>query len=94
MCIRDSYQGILQIGVGFHHAVASNHRGARLLLQDGIEKVSDFLPVCLGIETDLLVSQTRSCLDRLIELGPDRVQAWDASSIPRIMPFGTEDTPR
>ncbi len=92
--IRRLYQGILQIGVGFHHALAGNQRGARLLLQDGIEKVSDFLPVCLGIETDLLVSQARSCLDRLIELGPDRVQAWDASSIPRIMPFGTEDTPR
>lgn len=90
--IRRLYQGILQIGVGFHHAMSSNHRGALLLLRDGIDKTSDFLPFCLGIETDLLVAGSRRCLDRLIELGPDRLAEWDAGTIPRIMPFGAEDT--
>ena len=37
--IRLLYQGILQIGVGLHHARGGNHRGAELLLFDGIAKV-------------------------------------------------------
>lgn len=86
--IRRLYQGILQIGVGFHHALSGNHQGALLLLQDGIDKTSDFLPFCQGIETDLLVTQTRACLERLRELGPDRLNEFDAATIPRIMPFG------
>jgi hypothetical protein len=86
--IRRLYQGILQIGVGFHHALSGNHRGALLLLGDGIEKTADFLPFCLGIETDLLVTQARSCLDRLTELGPDHLGEWDVDAIPVIMPFG------
>ena len=52
--IRNLYQGILQIGVGFHHASNGNLRGARLLLTDGLDKLSRFLPVCLGIDTQTL----------------------------------------
>ena len=52
--IRNLYQGILQIGVGFHHASNGNLRGARLLLTDGLEKLGRFLPVCLGIDTQAL----------------------------------------
>jgi sugar phosphate isomerase/epimerase len=93
--IRRLYQGILQIGVGFHHALSGNYRGALALLSDGIEKTSDFVPFCLGIETDLLVSQAGACLDRLTELGPHRLSEWDDSTIPRIMPFGAgADEPR
>jgi sugar phosphate isomerase/epimerase len=86
--IRRLYQGILQIGVGFHHALSGNHRGALLLLRDGIDKTTEFLPFCLGIETDLLVTQSRACLDRLTDLGPNRLNEWDPDDIPVIMPFG------
>ncbi|MGN6483845.1 MAG: DUF309 domain-containing protein, partial [Thermomicrobiales bacterium] len=49
--IRRLYQGILQIGVGFHHALNGNHKGAVLLLHAGIEKTRDFEPQALGIDT-------------------------------------------
>ncbi|MEZ4530761.1 MAG: DUF309 domain-containing protein [Thermomicrobiales bacterium] len=52
--IRDLYQGILQIGVGFHHASNGNLRGARLLLTDGLDKLGRFLPACMGIDTQAL----------------------------------------
>jgi uncharacterized protein len=52
--IRNLYQGILQIGVGFHHASHGNLRGARLLLTDGLDKLGRFLPACLGIDTQEL----------------------------------------
>lgn len=63
--IRRLYQGILQIGVGFHHARGGNLKGAILLLSDGIAKVSEFQPGCQGIDTARLV---RECQPRLAQL--------------------------
>jgi sugar phosphate isomerase/epimerase/predicted metal-dependent hydrolase len=82
--IRRLYQGILQIGVGFHHALNGNHRGATSLLTDGIAKTSDFLPEVRGINTQALVSGAQACLDEILALGPDRLDAFDASRIPLI----------
>jgi uncharacterized protein len=82
--IRRLYQGILQIGVGFHHALNGNHRGAVLLLTDGIDKTAAFTPRCLGLETGALVTQARDCLARLTALGPDRLAEFDTGLIPRI----------
>jgi sugar phosphate isomerase/epimerase len=61
--IRNLYQGILQVGVGFHHASNGNLRGARLLLTDGLDKLSRFLPSCLGIDTQALFDDSSAVLD-------------------------------
>jgi sugar phosphate isomerase/epimerase len=82
--IRLLYQGILQIGVGLHHARGGNHRGAILLLGDGIAKVSRFLPECQGVQTAPLVLAAQRCLDQVIELGPDRLTEFDWSQVPVI----------
>ena len=60
--IRNLYQGILQIGVGFHHASNGNLRGARLLLNDGLDKLGCFLPACLGIDTQALWNESATIL--------------------------------
>lgn len=60
--IRNLYQGILQIGVGFHHASNGNLRGARLLLNDGLAKLGCFLPSCLGIDTQALWTESNAIL--------------------------------
>lgn len=85
--IRRLYQGILQIGVGFHHARHGNHRGAVLLLTDGIEKTSHFLPSCRGIDTARLVAESQACLDRIVELGPERLGAFDWETVPLVNPL-------
>ncbi len=82
--IRRLYQGILQIGVGFHHALNGNHRGAILLLSDGIAKTSPFLPRCAGVETGRLVTESQRCLDQLRALGGERLSEFDAATIPTI----------
>jgi uncharacterized protein len=82
--VRKLYQGILQIGVGFYHALNGNHRGAMLLLTDGIEKTSAFTPHALGINTGRLVAEARRCRDQIAALGPDRLAEFDASLIPTI----------
>jgi len=82
--IRRFYQGILQIGVGFLHAKRGNYNGALLLLNDGIEKVSDFTPGCLGIDTAALAWESRAALETLRELGPERLGDFDFSLAPRV----------
>ncbi len=82
--IRVLYQGLLQIGVGFHHALNGNHPGAVALLADGIAKTAAFRPQALGIDTARLVAETQVCLDRLRELGPANVAAFDTAGVPKI----------
>jgi sugar phosphate isomerase/epimerase len=87
--IRRLYQGILQIGVGLHHARGGNHRGAVLLLTDGIAKVSDFLPAALGLDLTTLVMQAQACLDEVQRLGPDGLGDFDWGLAPVIALPGT-----
>ena len=82
--IRRLYQGILQIGVGFHHACNGNYRGAVALLTDGIAKTSEFVPEALGIDTGRLVDESRRCLDRIVAAGPDDIDGFDTGTIPTI----------
>ena len=90
--IRRLYQGILQIGVGLLHAQRGNHSGALLLLADGIDKTSEFAPVCLGIDTGRLAAESQAALDRLRELGPERLGEFDFATAPQVR-FVTKDAP-
>lgn len=82
--IRYLYQGILQIGVGFHHLRNRNFRGATLLLRDGIEKTRYFTPECMGIRTVELCDQAQVCLDLLHALGKERIAEFDWLLVPRV----------
>jgi len=82
--IRRLYQGILQIGVGFHHARNNNHRGAVLLLADGVEKTSLFAPTAQGLDLARLVLESQQILDQIIAAGPDDLVSVDLSNLPTI----------
>jgi sugar phosphate isomerase/epimerase/predicted metal-dependent hydrolase len=88
--VRRLYQGILQIGVGFHHARNGNHRGAVLLLTDGIEKTSGFVPTCRGVDTARLVAESQACLERIVELGPEGLGTFDWETVPFVWTIGQE----
>jgi len=82
--VRKLYQGILQIGVGLHHARGGNHRGAVLLLTDGIDKTARFTPNYRGLDTARLVREAQACLDQVIALGPEGLKRFDWSIVPVI----------
>jgi len=82
--IRRLYQGLLQIGIGYHHALNGNYRGAVALLRDGIDKTSTFAPQALGIETGTLITRSQACLRQIETLGPERIAAFDPATIPTI----------
>lgn len=82
--IRYLYQGILQIGVGFHHWRRGNFRGARLLLRDGIDKTRRFEPTCLGVDTARLARESQACLDELEARGAEQMGSFDWGRAPRV----------
>lgn len=82
--IRYLYQGILQIGVGFHHLRNRNFRGATLLLRDGIDKTSRYQPECMTVDTARLCDEAQACLDTLHELGPEGIEDFDWKIVPRV----------
>ena len=81
--IRNLYQGILQIGIGIHHARNGNRSGAILKLTDGIAKVSGFRPVTAGIDTATLVEEAEAYLAavRVAGRGADGLAAIPAPRI-------------
>lgn len=82
--VRDLYHGILQVGVGLYHWRRGNFHGAAVLLEEGIARLEPFVPSCQGVDVSALVSAARQARERLIELGPDRMDEYDMATAPRI----------
>ncbi|MGH2586660.1 MAG: DUF309 domain-containing protein [Dehalococcoidia bacterium] len=82
--IRYLYQGILQIGVGFHHLSRGNSYGARRLWTRGMALLESFRPACMDIDVERLVHETRRCLDELDRIGVTGDGEFDQSLIPQV----------
>jgi predicted metal-dependent hydrolase len=76
---RDLYRGVLQISVAYYHIRNNNYRGAAKMLlrvRQWIEPIPDF---CRGINLDKLRQEAYTVHDRLLELGPERLDEFDHS---------------
>ena len=82
--IRDLYQGILQVGVGFYHAERGNYVGARELLRRGLDRLRAFQPACHSVDVVGLVYQAEAAADELRRLGPEHIDELDPRLIPII----------
>jgi predicted metal-dependent hydrolase len=80
--VRYLYQGILQIGVGFYHLGRGNYRGADRLIQRGVGYLRPFQPACMGVDVERLIVESEQAHRHLIELGPERLSAFDRSLLP------------
>lgn len=82
--VRFLYQGILQVGVAFHHLRRGNWIGAVRQLERGLAKLECYPPICQGVDVDCLVQQAQRCLHVLRQLGPERVADFDWALVPRV----------
>ena len=82
--IRDLYQGILQIGVGFHHLRDGNYPGAVKTLRRGLPRLRRMPAVCQGVPVAELAAAARAVHDRIVALGSERLGEFDPSILPRI----------
>src|SRR6266508_3604957 len=82
--VRHLYQGILQIGVGFHHLANGNAYGARRLWQRGIDLLEPFRDGCMNVDVDRLIRDTELCLAEMERTGVTGTHEFPTELIPRV----------
>ena len=82
--VRRLYQGILQIGVAFHHLRKCNHHGTVYMLTRGPRYLAPFAPRCQGVDVAALVEAAARALAEVERLGPDRLHEFDWRLAPKV----------
>ena len=82
--VRRLYQGILQIGVAFHHLRRLNHHGTVYMLTRGSRYLAPFVPRCQSVDVEALLSDAATALREVERLGPDRLDEFDWRLAPRV----------
>ena len=82
--IRRLYQGILQIGVAFHHLRRRNHHGTVYMLTRGARYLAPFTPRCQGVDVARLLSDAAAALSEVERLGADRLADFDWALAPTV----------
>jgi len=82
--VRRLYQGILQIGVAFHHLRRLNHHGTVYMLTRGSRYLAPFVPRCQSVDVEALLSEAAAALREVERLGPERLDEFDWRLAPRV----------
>jgi CheY-like chemotaxis protein len=82
--VRDLYQGVLQVGVAFHHLRDGNYPGTVKMLRRGLPRLRDLPENCQGLRVAELFQAARAVHDRVVGLGPERIGEIDADKLPHI----------
>ena len=82
--VRRLYQGILQIGVAFHHLRRLNHHGTVYMLTRGARYLAPFAPRCQGVDVEALLADAAAALTEVERLGPDRLADFDWQLAPAV----------
>lgn len=90
--IRDLYQGILQIGVAFHHVEDGNYRGAVKMLRRGLPRLHGLPAICQTLDVASLRQAARAVHDELVALGPEHMDRFDLDALRQVKLRLVEDT--
>ena len=82
--IRYLYQGILQIGVAFHHLHRLNHHGTVYMLTRGSNYLRPFAPRCQRVDVQALLDAAAAALQEVERLGPNRLAEFDWRLAPKV----------
>ena len=82
--IRRLYQGILQIGVAFHHLRRRNYHGTVYMLTRGSMYLAPFAPACQTVDVRRLLDDAAAALRAVEDLGSRRLDEFDWSLVPRV----------
>ncbi|HEV7677785.1 MAG TPA: DUF309 domain-containing protein [Candidatus Dormibacteraeota bacterium] len=80
--LRNLYQGILQVGVGLHHARRGNVAGGLRLLDRGMSRLGPFEPHRLGVDVTRLVRDAATARRHLAT--PSGAETFDWEHPPRV----------
>ena len=82
--VRRLYQGILQIGVAFHHLRRLNHHGTMYMLTRGAMYLARFAPVCQSVDVARLLEDAARARREVERLGAARLAEFDWTLVPRV----------
>ena len=82
--IRYLYQGILQIGVAFHHLRKLNHHGTVYMLTRGPNYLRPFAPTCQRVDVQTLLNDAAAALAEVERLGPAHLAEFDWRLAPTV----------
>jgi uncharacterized protein len=82
--VRRLYQGILQIGVAFHHLRRLNHHGTVYMLTRGPAYLAPFAPACQGVDVARLLADAAAALAEVERLGPSGLADFDWRLAPQV----------
>ena len=82
--VRYLYQGILQVGVAFHHLRKRNHHGTVYMLTRGPRYLAPFVPRCQGVDVARLITDAAAALKEVERLGPTRLAEFDWTLAPKV----------
>src|ERR1700704_6685300 len=82
--IRYLYQGILLIGVAFHHLRKLNHHGTVYMLTRGSRYLAPFAPCCQRGDVAALLRDAAAARQAVERLGPARLAEFDWKLVPTV----------
>lgn len=77
-------QGIIQISVGFHHALEGNYDGAINQLAKGLEKVAGTTGEMLGLDCNDFLPKVAAAREAIVRRRRDQMSPVPLSEIPRM----------
>jgi predicted metal-dependent hydrolase len=82
--VRRLYQGILQIGVAFHHLRRLNYHGVIYMLTRGPWYLAPFAPRCQHVDVNRLLEAAGAARGEVERLGPGRLAEFDWGLAPKV----------
>jgi predicted metal-dependent hydrolase len=82
--VRRLYQGILQIGVAFHHLRRLNHHGTTYMLTRGPMYLRPFAPACQTVDVARLIADAAAARAAVDRLGRERLVEFDWALAPKV----------
>jgi uncharacterized protein len=82
--VRELYQGILQVGVGFYHLKRGNYRGGLLTLDRGLGRLRPLPPICQGVAVGQLVAEAEQVRIEVVARGPDGLNRLAEVTLPHV----------
>jgi uncharacterized protein len=77
-------QGIIQISVGFHHAMRGSYQGAVNQLTKGLAKLAEGPEGALGLERDRFVREVEAARQEIVARGRQRMRRVSLEALPRM----------
>ena len=83
---RPFYQGMIQVAVGYYHALNGNFVGAEHLFSRAVTKLEHFLPAFADVDLERLLPVVRGHHAISLDILGGKRTVFDESTIPRILP--------